>query len=219
MALRVETIVNGPFQENCYLVHDDQARTGAFFDPGCEAERLLRTASFLGIPVEAIFNTHGHIDHAGAVAEIAEATGAPFALHPDDRFLLDAMPGQARMFGLPPVRVPKVDRDLAAGDEIAVGGHTARVIHTPGHTPGGVCFLFEDFIIVGDTLFEGSVGRTDLPGGSTEQLLLSIRDGLLTLDDDLRVLCGHGPATRIGEERRYNPFLRTVISARRGGLA
>jgi hydroxyacylglutathione hydrolase len=214
MALKVETLVNGPFQENCYLLYDDGSKTGAFFDPGCEAERLLRTASFLGITIEAIFNTHGHIDHAGAVVEMVEATGVPFALHPDDRFLLEAMPGQAQMFGLPPVRVPKVDRDLAAGDEIEVGGHRARVIHTPGHTPGGVCFLFDDFVIVGDTLFEGSVGRTDLPGGSTEQLLLSIRDGLLVLDDDIRVLCGHGPATSIGEERRYNPFLRTVHSIR-----
>jgi glyoxylase-like metal-dependent hydrolase (beta-lactamase superfamily II) len=214
MALKVEVLVNGPFQENCYLVHDDVTKTGAFFDPGCEAERLLRTASFLGINIEAVFNTHGHIDHAGAVAEVVEATGAPFALHPDDRFLLDQMPAQARMFGLPPVRVPAVDRDLQGGDEIAVGGHVARVIHTPGHTPGGVCFLFDEFVIVGDTLFQGSIGRTDLPGGSTERLLLSIRDGLLTLDDDLRVLCGHGPATRIGEERRYNPFLRTVQSLR-----
>jgi len=214
MTLKVETIVNGPFQENCYLVHDDETRTGAFFDPGWEAERLLRTASFLEITVEGIFNTHGHIDHAGAVAEVAEATGAPFAIHPEDRFLLDQMPGQARMFGLPSMGVPQVDRDLVAGEEIMVGGHAAKVIHTPGHTPGGVCFLFDGFVIVGDTLFQGSIGRTDLPGGSTEQLLLSIRDGLLTLDDDLRVLCGHGPATTIGSERRYNPFLRTVQHSR-----
>ncbi|HUT79313.1 MAG TPA: MBL fold metallo-hydrolase [Polyangia bacterium] len=214
MALKVELLVNGPFQENCYLLYDDESKAGAFFDPGCEAERLLRTAGFLGITIEAIYNTHGHIDHAGAVAEVAQATGAPFALHPDDRFLLDAMPGQAQMFGLPPVRVPAVDRDLAGGEEIFVGGHRARVIHTPGHTPGGVCFLFDDFVIVGDTLFEGSIGRTDLPGGSTEQLLLSIRDGLLVLDDGMRVLCGHGPATLIGEERRYNPFLRTVHAVR-----
>lgn len=207
MSLKLETIVNGPFQENCILAWDDETKTGVLIDPGDEPERLLRTASFLGIQVEGIYNTHGHLDHAGAVAAVQDKLGAPFAIHPADRFLLDALPAQARMFGLPAVRVPKVDRELADGDTVTVGGHTAEVLHTPGHTPGGVCFLFPGVVVVGDTLFAGSIGRTDLPGGSHVQLLSSIRERLLGLDDATRVLCGHGPATTIGLERKHNPFL------------
>jgi hydroxyacylglutathione hydrolase len=207
MTLKFETIVNGPFQENCYLVWDDQAKTGIFVDPGDEAERIIRSAEFLKVKVEGIYNTHGHLDHAGAVDEVIDALGVPFALHPDDEFLLKNMPNQAAMFGLPGMRVPAVDVRLAAGDRYAVGEHEFSVLHTPGHTPGGVCFLFDGVVLVGDTLFAGSIGRTDLPGGSHRQLIQSIQDRLLPLDDEVRVLCGHGPSTTIGAERKYNPFL------------
>jgi len=207
MSLQVETIVNGPFQENCFLAWDDQTNNGIFIDPGAEPERLLQTAAKRGVELVGIYNTHGHIDHAGGVQPIKDALNIPFAIHPKDDFLLQILPDQARMFGVPSVSVPAIDTPLAHEDTFQVGTLTAKVIHTPGHSPGGVCFLFDDAIFVGDTLFAGSVGRTDLPGGSTETLLESIHTRLLSLPDDLRVYSGHGPATTIGDERRRNPFL------------
>ena len=207
MTLKFETIVNGPFQENCFLIWDDETKKGFFVDPGDEAEKLLRTANFLNIEIEGIFNTHGHIDHAGAVAVMKRKLDVPFAIHPDDKFLLENLPGQARMFGLGEIEAPTVDRDITDGEKLLLAGHEATVIHTPGHSPGGVCFLFNDFIVVGDTLFAGSIGRSDLPGGSMEQLMSSIKERLLPLDDNLKVLCGHGPMTSIGVERSHNPFL------------
>lgn len=207
MTLKFETIVNGPFQENCFLVWDDQTKKGALVDPGDEPERLVRTAQFLNVELEGIFNTHGHIDHAGGVAKIQEMLQIPFAIHPDDEFLLSNLPNQAKMFGLGPMSAPKIDRTLADNEELVIAGHQAKVVHTPGHTPGGVCFVFEDTVLVGDTLFAGSIGRTDLPGGSFEQLINSIKTRLLVLDENLRVLSGHGPATTIGVERQHNPFL------------
>ena len=207
MNLKFETIVNGPFQENCYLVWEEESRAAIFLDPGDEPERLLHTARFQGLDVRGVYATHGHIDHAGAAAAICASLGVPFAIHPADGFLLEGMPEQARMFGLPPIGVPRVDRELAEGDTVEVGSARGEVICTPGHTPGGVCFRFGDVIFVGDTLFAGSVGRTDLPGGSTRQLLQSIRERLLVLPDDVRAFSGHGPATSIGYEKKHNPFL------------
>ena len=207
MTLKFETIVNGPFQENCYLVWEEETKQGIFVDPGDEAPRLIRTARFLGVDVKAVYNTHGHIDHAGAAAAVCEEFGVKFAMHPADAFLLEGLPEQARMFGIPPMAVPHVDLELKDGDALAVGSSRGEVIHTPGHTPGGVCFRFGDVVLVGDTLFAGSIGRTDLPGGSTRQLLASIRDRLLTLPGDTRALSGHGPATSIGVEKKHNPFL------------
>ncbi|MDJ0765247.1 MAG: MBL fold metallo-hydrolase [Myxococcota bacterium] len=207
MTLKFETIVNGPFQENCFLVWDSETLSGAFIDPGSEPERLVRTAKFMNIEIEGIYNTHGHIDHVGAVSAIQQMLDCPFALHPADRFLLETLPSQAQMFGLGEMDVPSLDNELADGDKIVIAGHEALVIHTPGHTPGGVCFLFEGVVVVGDTLFSGSIGRTDLPGGSTDQLISSIKERLLVLDDDVKVFCGHGPATTIGLEREHNPFL------------
>ena len=167
----------------------------------------MRTASFLNIEVDAIYNTHGHIDHVGAVAAIKKELGIPFAMHPADRFLLEILPDQARMFGVRGGEVPTIDRELAHDDEVAVGAHKGKVIHTPGHSPGGVCFAFDDIVFVGDTLFAGSIGRTDLPGGSLDQLLGHIKERLLSLDDNTKVLSGHGPASSIGVERSHNPFL------------
>lgn len=213
MPLKVETIVNGPFQENCFLVWDEQAKQGIFIDPGDEPARIARSATFLEIEILGIYNTHGHLDHAGGVAALKQQLAIPFAIHPADAFLLENMPGQARMFGLPPMDVPEIDRELAPGDVIRVGGSEATVLHTPGHTPGGVSFLFEkdEMVFVGDTLFAGSIGRTDLPGGSFKQLMSSIRTQLMSLDDGFDVLCGHGPPTTIGTERRYNPFVTGEI--------
>lgn len=207
MPLKVHTIVNGPFQENCYIAQDDLTGKGIFIDPGAEPERLMQIAKKRGVEIVAIYNTHGHIDHAGGVQPIKDALGIPFAIHPEDDFLLKMLPDQARMFGLEAVTIPVVDTQLAHGDTFSVGELTASVIHTPGHSPGGVCFLFGDTVFVGDTLFAGSVGRTDLPGGSTKALIESIHTRLLTLSDKVRVFSGHGPETSIGNERRRNPFL------------
>jgi hydroxyacylglutathione hydrolase len=207
MSLKIETIVNGPFQENCYLVWEEETKAAIFVDPGDEAARLIRTARFQGVEVTGVYNTHGHIDHAGAAAAVCEAFGVPFAMHPADAFLLEGLPEQARMFGLPPMAVPRLDIELADGDTLTVGNTVGQVIHTPGHTPGGACFRFGGVVLVGDTLFAGSIGRTDLPGGSTRQLLAAIRDRLLVLPDETRALSGHGPATSIGTEKKHNPFL------------
>jgi len=207
MTLKFETIVNGPFQENCFLIFDDETMKAAFVDPGDEPARLMRTAKFMNLEIEGIYNTHAHIDHTGAVSEIKKALDIPFALHPEDRFILDGLPAQARMFGLGEIEVPIPDMDLKGGEKIKIAGHEAEVLHTPGHTPGGVCFLFDEVVVVGDTLFAGSIGRTDLPGGSMEQTIKSINERLLVLDDNIKVYCGHGPATTIGMERQHNPFL------------
>lgn len=207
MPLRFEKIVNGPFQENCYLAWDDTDNRGVLIDPGAEPERLMGVAEKKGVRLEAVYNTHGHIDHAGGVEVIKQKLGIPFAMHKEDEFLLALLPDQARMFGVASVAVPTVDIALHHDDDIQVGGCKGRVIHTPGHTPGGVCFHFDDALFVGDTLFAGSIGRTDLPGGSLQELLTAIKERLLILDETLVVLSGHGPDTTIGEEKRYNPFL------------
>jgi glyoxylase-like metal-dependent hydrolase (beta-lactamase superfamily II) len=208
--LLVETLTNGPFAENCFLVADAETRRGVVIDPGDEEQRILQRVRQLELSIEAIVNTHAHVDHVGAVAPLKRLLGVPFALHPGDNPVLASLPMVAPMFGLPPKEVPEVERELADGDEIEVGRLRATVRATPGHSPGGCCFYFAEqkTIFVGDTLFAGSIGRTDLPGGDHLTLLRSIHDQLLSLDDDVVAYCGHGPSTTIGRERATNPFLR-----------
>ncbi len=210
MTLKIETITNGPFVENAFIVWDEGTKKGIIVDPGDEPDRIVRAGEFLGLEITEIVCTHGHIDHAGAVAEVKRLTQAPVTFHKDERPVLEHLASQARLFGLGEVETPEVDRWLEEGDEIEVGAHRARVIHTPGHTPGGCCLFFEDarILIAGDTLFQGSIGRTDLPGGSFEQIISSIKDKLFPLGDDVTVYCGHGPKTNIGLEKRINPFVR-----------
>lgn len=206
----VETITNGPLAENCYLVVESASRHAIIVDPGDEARRINRVVEKLGAKVSEIVCTHGHIDHAGAVAELKTMLGAPFAIHPLDRPWIERMVESATMLGFAPPKVPSIDRELANGQQLLVGDVVGRVMHTPGHTLGGCCFFFpaQRIVFAGDTLFASSVGRTDLAGGSHDQLLRSIRDHLLSLDDDVLVFCGHGKPTTIGRERRSNPFLR-----------
>jgi hydroxyacylglutathione hydrolase len=208
--LLVETITNGPFAENCYLAADANSREALLIDPGDEEQRILERVRELDLVVRQIVCTHGHIDHAGAVAPLKRMLGVPFAIHPDEMPLLRALPMQAAAFGLPSKECPEVDQELADGQCLQLGQLTARVLLTPGHSPGGCCLHFESeqVVIVGDTLFAGSIGRTDLPGGETETLLQSIRQRLLALDDANVVYSGHGPPTTIGAERRDNPFLK-----------
>jgi glyoxylase-like metal-dependent hydrolase (beta-lactamase superfamily II) len=208
--LVVETITNGPFMENCFLAGDAGTRKAIVIDPGDEETLILERIRALELDVELIVNTHAHVDHAGAVAPLKRLLGVPFAIHADEKQWLAHMPQAARMFGLPDKEVPEVDRDLVAGESLQVGGLTAEILFTPGHSAGGCCLLFaaQKVVFVGDTLFAGSIGRTDLPGGSMDTLLASIRDQLLVLDDDVLAYSGHGPVTSIGAERRSNPFLQ-----------
>lgn len=208
MSLRVIGITVGPFQENCYLVHCDETGEGYVVDPGDEAERILEVIRETGMKPKAVINTHAHLDHVGAVSEICEALDLRFHLHADDQFLLEGLPDQAAMFGLPAPRVPAVDEVIVAGAVYSVGPHELEVLHTPGHSPGSVCFYDgKETLLGGDVLFAGSIGRTDLPRGSFAQLERSIREKIYVLPDPVVIFPGHGPATTVGREKTSNPFV------------
>lgn len=203
----LDTLVVGPLQENCYVVACEESKEAVVIDPGAEAERIYRVVTFHGFRLKFIMNTHGHLDHVGGVAEMMKLSGSPFLLHEDDAYLIEGIehdPLQV-FFQVPAPPMPATF--LKDGDRISVGNLECQVIHTPGHTPGSVCFLIEHVLFSGDTLFASSIGRTDLPGGSHEQLIRSIHEKLLALDDHVRVYPGHGPVTTIGNERQYNPYL------------
>lgn len=203
----LECLTVGPFQENTYLLGDDATGDAVVIDPGHGAGGVVDRAEALGLTLRAILNTHAHIDHVAGVAEIQRRIPVPFRLHEKEMPLLQALPRQAEMFGLPPVVVPRVEEPLRGGERIPVGGLEVEVIETPGHSPGGVTFRVGDDLIVGDVLFAGSIGRTDLPGGDYDTLIDAIRGRLFPLGDACRVWSGHGPMTTIGEERRTNPFV------------
>lgn len=192
-----------PFMMNCYVLKD--GNEAIVIDPGEAAPELK--ASVADSQVTMIFNTHCHCDHSAGNAEMVAATGAPLVCHRDDLPLLRSLEQQGMMFGVRVPPSPEPDRFVEEGDEIQVGAVRLKVLHTPGHAPGHVVLVGDGFVIGGDVLFQGSIGRTDLPGGDHEQLLASIRDKLLPLPDDTVVYCGHGPNTTIGAERRSNPFL------------
>lgn len=208
--LIVETVTNGPFQENCFIAGDATTRKAILVDPGDEEELILARVRELDLEVTEIVCTHTHIDHAGAVAPLKRMLGVNFAVHPGELPGLQHLPRAAAMFGLPTKEVPEVERELNAGDVVLVGELSAEVLFTPGHSAGGICLLFAEqkVVLVGDTLFCGSVGRTDLPGGDGKTLLASIKEQLLCLDDDVVAYSGHGPETTIGAERKSNPFLQ-----------
>jgi glyoxylase-like metal-dependent hydrolase (beta-lactamase superfamily II) len=202
----IETIVVGPLQENSYVVACEETQEAAIIDPGAEADRIYRVVTFHGFTLKYVLNTHGHPDHVGGVADIIEKTGVPFFLHQDDMYLIEGFEQDPIRAFLAARTPPPPDRFLQDGDMISVGNLEFHVLHTPGHTPGGVCFLVQNVLFSGDTLFANSIGRTDLPGGNHQQLLTSIRDKLLSLDDAVRVYSGHGYASTIGNERQFNPF-------------
>ncbi len=207
MGPRLVTLTNGAFAENCHLVADPQSGEAAIVDPGEEADLFLARLAHEGWALAAIWLTHAHVDHVAGVAAVKAATRAPIFLHPDDRPLYDRAGAQGAAFGLAVPDLPPPDRALADGDTLAVGGCRFRVLHTPGHSPGGVCLVGHGLALVGDTLFAGSIGRTDLPGGDYDTLMRSIKDVLFSFGDDAVVYPGHGPTTTIGQERRTNPFL------------
>ncbi len=206
--LVVRQAVVGPFAENTWLVADDGTGDAVVIDPGGDTARVLGLAQ-PDFRVRAILATHGHVDHVFGAEELARRTGAPFRIHEGDAPFLRALPAQAAGLGFGAARVPEVASHLVDGEVVRVGGHEARVVHTPGHSPGGVSLFFpvDRLLFTGDTLFAGSVGRTDLPGGSGDALVRSIRERLFPLGDDVRFLPGHGPGGTLGEERRSNPFV------------
>ncbi|MDN2567954.1 MBL fold metallo-hydrolase [Aquibium sp. A9E412] len=209
--LKAGVIPVTPFQQNCTILFDATDKVGVVVDPGGEVARIRKAIDKNGISVAAIWLTHGHIDHAGGAMELKEALGVDIlGPHEADGPMLANLEDQARMFGLAePVRNVTPDRFLADGETVSFGDHVFEVLHCPGHAPGHVVFFHRAarFAHVGDVLFHGSIGRTDLPGGDHEALIRSIKDKLLPLGDDVGFLCGHGPGGRFGEERRSNPFL------------
>ena len=196
-----------PFSENIYIVGSEQTRECVVIDPGADGAGVLGEIARLGLKVKLILNTHGHGDHVAAVAAVKEGTGAPYAIHPGDKPLLKSAYELARSYIKDFREPPEPDMELKDGDTIEVGETKLMVLETPGHTPGGVCLYGDGLVFTGDTLFQGSIGRFDLPGGDGRQLLASITTKLLTLPDETRVLPGHGPETSIGREKQHNPFL------------
>lgn len=207
--MHVETIVVGPLGVNCLLI-DCGNGEGVIVDPGAESGRILHLAASRKLKIVHVINTHGHFDHVGGNKAVLEATGASLLIHPADVAQLKRAVEIATMYGLSTESSPPPDRELANGMRIAVGNTTIAVLHTPGHTPGGCSLYFADrgLVITGDTLFADSIGRTDLPGGSLETLVDSIKTKLYTLPDETVVIPGHGPSTTIGEEKRNNPYVR-----------
>ena len=210
---KVICLTNGAFAENCYIVADPGTARAVLIDPGEEADLFLRRLATEGLSLDAVWLTHAHIDHVLGVGRVREATGAPVYLHPGDRPLYDGLPEQASWFGLAADVPPPPDRAFAAGDTVAVGGLAFSVRHTPGHSPGGVCLVGPGCAFVGDVIFKGSIGRTDLPGGDFDTLIASIVRELLVLPDATILYTGHGPETTVGAERRSNPYLSRVGAA------
>lgn len=197
----------GPFAENTYIVVGTSGTRAIVVDPGVDSEPVLDELRERGLTCGLILNTHGHLDHVAGNAFFRRETGAPIAIHSDDRFLLRNVRAQAALYGLEAEDSPEPDIALAEGEPLAFDGLVFDVLHTPGHTPGGVCLRSGDVMLVGDTLFRGSVGRTDLPGGDWDTLVASIRNKLFALPDDVRCYPGHEGETTIGRERRTNPFV------------
>jgi glyoxylase-like metal-dependent hydrolase (beta-lactamase superfamily II) len=207
----LETFPVGPLACNCTILGDREAGEAIVIDPGDEVGRIYRRLVELGLKLKQILVTHAHIDHVGGALKLKGLTGAPILLNENDLPLLTMMDQQAGWLGVPTPETAPPDESLADGLRVGLEHYPAQVIYTPGHTQGSVCLHFAalKLLVAGDTLFEGSIGRTDLPGGDYGQIINSIQTRLLSLPDETRVLTGHGPATTIGAERRSNPFLRS----------
>jgi glyoxylase-like metal-dependent hydrolase (beta-lactamase superfamily II) len=198
----------GSLGTNCYIAYCENTKKAVIIDPGGDAAKILAAVSREGLLVEAIINTHGHADHVLANVKVQEATGAPLWIHSADADMLGSGSRNLSAFLGGATSCGKADRLLADGEVLPIGDFTLTVLHTPGHTPGGISLLFDKTVFVGDTLFAESIGRTDFPGGSYSQLIQSIQTKLMTLDDEVKAYPGHGPATTIGWERRQNPFIQ-----------
>jgi glyoxylase-like metal-dependent hydrolase (beta-lactamase superfamily II) len=205
----VESLLVSPFGTNCFLAVCEETNRCAVIDPGEGAGRILERIAERGWTLDVILLTHGHADHVAAAGELKASAGVALLCHRADEFLLGSAAEQAAMFGwFVKAQVPSPDRFLEDGDTVQVGNLSFAVLHTPGHSPGGLCFVGGGVAFVGDLIFAGSVGRTDLPGGSTEQLLQSVREKIFTLPGETVLYTGHGPETTVEEEKNSNPFFR-----------
>jgi len=205
-----EIIPVGPLQCNCSVIGDVSTREAMVIDPGADIELVMQAVRKHRLTVKQIVITHAHIDHVGGATKLKQLTGAPILLNENDYALLKMLGVQASWLGMEPPDHVEIDREIGSGDLLKTGGLEAQVIHTPGHTEGSVCLYFapQETLIAGDTLFAGSIGRTDLPGGSYDRIMESLHEHVLALPDETLVIPGHGPATTIGDERRANPFLQ-----------
>jgi glyoxylase-like metal-dependent hydrolase (beta-lactamase superfamily II) len=207
--LIIKELTVGPIQANCFIVGCEDTLKAAVIDPGDEADRILIALSESNLKAEYIINTHGHFDHVGANNRVKEVTGASIVIHSLDAMLLSHVSSSASAWGVTVANSPEPDKKVEHGDTISVGNIVLNVIHTPGHTPGGISLYTEDAVFSGDTLFAGSIGRTDFPGGDHQTLISSIQDRLFMLPDNTKVYPGHMTSTSIGTEKRTNPFVRT----------
>jgi glyoxylase-like metal-dependent hydrolase (beta-lactamase superfamily II) len=207
----LEKLIVGPFQCNCTILGCEKTREAVIIDPGEESERILARIAQLNLKPKYLIHTHAHLDHVSALADVQDHCGGQSCLHRGDEWLFDNVAIQAALFGLPAPRQGKIDQWIEDGDAIPFGKEKLQVLYTPGHTPGSVSFLLEqasgDQLFTGDTLFNRSIGRTDLWGGDYEQIIASIKNKLLPLDEKTVIHAGHGPNSTIGEEKRANPFL------------
>ncbi len=216
--MQLQVVPVTPFQQNCSVIWCGRTRAAAIVDPGGDLDTVLGVVAANKLELQKILLTHGHIDHAGATGELARRSGLPVeGPHPGDRFWIEGLAEQARVFAFKPAEPFEPTRWLDQGDQVEVGEVTLQVRHCPGHTPGHVIFFNEParFAIVGDVLFKGSIGRTDFPGGDHGTLIRSIRENLFPLGDDVRFLPGHGPLSTFGAERRTNPFVGDHLFAGR----
>ena len=204
-----EIIPVGPLQCNCSIIGDGTTREAMVIDPGDEIEDILALVRKHNLLVKQIVITHAHIDHVGGAMKLRAATGAPILLNQNDYGLLKMLDVQAAWIGVPAPGKVEIDHSITTGETVSAGSHTAQILHTPGHTEGSICLYFqpEKKLIAGDTLFAGSIGRTDLPGGDMQKIMRSLHNTLMGLPDETVVVPGHGELTTIGEERESNPFL------------
>jgi glyoxylase-like metal-dependent hydrolase (beta-lactamase superfamily II) len=207
--LILKTLVVGPIQSNCYITGCERTREAAVIDPGGDADRILITLAKDKLRCVYIINTHGHFDHSADNKRLKEVTGAQLLIHHADAPMILHQSTNGGMWGIHVDNSPPPDRYLREGDIITFGDISLKVLHTPGHSPGGISLVTDKIVFVGDTLFAGSIGRTDFPGGDHEGLLRNVREKIFTLGDDVVVYPGHGPKTTVGRERKSNPFFTT----------
>ena len=203
----IKELVVGPLMANCFICGCSKTKEAVVIDPGGDADTILLSLADSKLKLKYIINTHGHFDHVSANGKMKDATGADILIHPLDASMLEKLSSNAAFFGVSVENSPPCDQTLEEGDTVSFGDITLKVIHTPGHTPGGISLYTNGIVFVGDTLFAGSIGRTDFPGGDFNTLISSIKTKLFNMEDDIRVFSGHGPETSIGVEKRHNPFV------------